>query len=59
MKTYRVEINAVYREVYEVQANSVEEVEDVLYEGQCYNIESECIESDITEIKLVEALNNG
>ena len=59
MKTYRVEINAVYREVYEVEADSESDIDDVLYDGGYYNVESECIESDIIEIKQLEEVNNG
>lgn len=56
---YRVVIQAVYSEVYEVEADSEADIDDVLYDGGYYNVESECIESDIVEIKQLEEVNNG
>ena len=56
---YRVVVQAVYSEVYEVEADSESDIDDVLYDGNYYNVESECIESDIIEIKQLEEANNG
>ena len=56
---YRVVVQAVYSEVYEVEADSESDIDDVLYDGSYYNVESECIESDIVEIKQLEEANNG
>lgn len=56
---YRVVVQAVYSEVYEVEADSELDIDDVLYDGGYYNVESECIESDIIEIKQLEGVNNG
>lgn len=50
MKTYKVVLTSVYREVHIVEAESRLDVEDVLLSNYCPLVESECTESDIVEV---------
>ena len=59
MKTYRIELNSVYREVYEVKAETEQDARDVLLNEYCDRLEFDCLESDIIEIKQLEEANNG
>lgn len=59
MKTYRIELNSVYREVYEVKAETEQDAQDVLLNEYCDRLEFNCLESDIIEIKQLEEVNNG
>lgn len=59
MKTYRIELSSIYREVYEVKAENEQDAQDVLLNEYCDRLAFDCLDSDIVEVKQQEEVNNG